>query len=172
MIDAPLKLPVISSFRQRAYQQALDAATSALMAFPRHVTLRAKTMFLVHGLIPCLGEGLLRGLSLTALLALVQGGDGKDLMEVSWAANREPLARTAPRGTITLLLSLVDSDAVVFFTVLLFVGVCWCCHCFWYIFVAMVLSFWSRLLLLFAVRTHAIVLLPVNLLDSDGGRRE
>ena len=64
-------------------QQALDAATSALMAFPRHITLRAKTMFLIHGLIPCLGEGLLRGLTLTALLALVQGGDGKDLMEVS-----------------------------------------------------------------------------------------
>lgn len=62
--------------------QALEAATSALMTFPRHVALRAKTMFLVHGLIPCLGEGLLRALPLTALLALVQEGDGKDLMEV------------------------------------------------------------------------------------------
>ena len=40
-------------------------------------------MFLIHGLIPCLGEGLLRGLSLTALLVLVQEGDGKDLMEVN-----------------------------------------------------------------------------------------
>lgn len=62
--------------------QALEAATSALMSFPGHVALRAKTMFLVHGLIPCLGEGLLRALPLAALLMLVQEGDGKDLMEV------------------------------------------------------------------------------------------
>ena len=53
------------------------------MTFPRHMVLRAKTMFLIHGLIPCLGEGLLRGLSLTTLLVLVQEGDGKDLMEVN-----------------------------------------------------------------------------------------
>lgn len=52
------------------------------MACPRHVALRAKTMFLVHGLIPCLGEGLLRALPLAALLVLVQEGDGKDLLEV------------------------------------------------------------------------------------------
>lgn len=52
------------------------------MACPRHVALRAKTMFLVHGLIPCLGEGLLRALPLAPLLVLVQEGDGKDLMEV------------------------------------------------------------------------------------------
>lgn len=52
------------------------------MAFPRHPAVRAKTMFLVHGLIPCLGEGLLRGLPLATLLTLVQEGDGKDLMEV------------------------------------------------------------------------------------------
>lgn len=54
------------------------------MAFPRHVALRAKIMFLIHGLILCLGEGLLRGLSLTTILLLVQEGDGKDLMEVTW----------------------------------------------------------------------------------------
>lgn len=65
------------------FGQALEAATSALMAFPRHVALRAKTMFLIHGLISCLGEGLLRGLSLMTLLALVREGDGKDLMEAS-----------------------------------------------------------------------------------------
>lgn len=40
-------------------------------------------MFLIHGLILCLGEGLLSGLSLTTLLVLVQEGDGKDLMEVT-----------------------------------------------------------------------------------------
>ena len=57
------------------------------MAFPRHVALRAKTMFLVHGLIPCLGEGLLRALPLAALLVLVQEGDGKDLMEVCMSGN-------------------------------------------------------------------------------------
>ncbi|CAM9258508.1 unnamed protein product [Laminaria digitata] len=74
---------VVAAEVEARFFQALDAATSALMAFPQHITLRAKTMFLVHGLIPCLGEGLLRGLSLTALLALVQGGDGKDLMEVT-----------------------------------------------------------------------------------------
>lgn len=62
--------------------QALEGATSALMVYPRHVPLRAKTMFLIHGLIPCLGEGLLRGLSVNALLVLVQEGEGKDLMEV------------------------------------------------------------------------------------------
>lgn len=63
-------------------KKALEAATSALLTFPRHVALRAKTMFLVHGLVPCLGEGLLRVLSPTALLVLIQEGDGKDLMEV------------------------------------------------------------------------------------------
>ncbi|CAN0031174.1 unnamed protein product, partial [Ectocarpus sp. 8 AP-2014] len=68
--------------------QALEAATSALMSFPRHVALRAKTMFLVHGLIPCLGEGLLRALPLAALLVLVQEGDGKDLMEVAQVLNQ------------------------------------------------------------------------------------
>lgn len=62
--------------------QAMEAATSALMAFPRHLALRAKTIFLLHGLMLCLGESLLRALSTSALLVLVQEGDGKDLMEV------------------------------------------------------------------------------------------
>ncbi|CAM9402974.1 unnamed protein product [Ectocarpus fasciculatus] len=62
------------------------------MAFPRHVALRAKTMFLVHGLIPCLGEGLLRALPLAALLVLVQEGDGKDLMEVAQVLNQLTIA--------------------------------------------------------------------------------
>lgn len=53
-----------------------------MMTFPRHLAIRAKTMFLIHGLIPCLGEGLLRGLPVTVLLVLVREGDGKDLMEV------------------------------------------------------------------------------------------
>lgn len=74
---------VYCSVTKKKKTQALEAATSALLAFPRHVALRAKTMFLIHGLIPCLGEGLLRALSLTALLVLIQEGDCKDLMEVS-----------------------------------------------------------------------------------------
>lgn len=77
----------LARFRFVLAEKALEAATSALMAFPRHAALRAKTIFLVHGLIPCLGEGLLRRLSMAALLVLVQEGDGKDLMEVKGGAN-------------------------------------------------------------------------------------
>ncbi|CAM9754219.1 unnamed protein product, partial [Ectocarpus sp. 13 AM-2016] len=80
--------PVVSAEVEARFFQALEAATSALMSFPRHVALRAKTMFLVHGLIPCLGEGLLRALPLSALLVLVQEGDGKDLMEVAQVLNQ------------------------------------------------------------------------------------
>ncbi|CAM9694586.1 unnamed protein product, partial [Hapterophycus canaliculatus] len=79
---------VVAAEVEARFFQALEAATSALMAFPRHPAVRAKTMFLVHGLIPCLGEGLLRGLPLAALLTLVQEGDGKDLMEVTQVLNQ------------------------------------------------------------------------------------
>ncbi|CAM9895823.1 unnamed protein product, partial [Choristocarpus tenellus] len=68
--------------------KALEAATSALLVFQGHTSLRAKTIFLIHGLIPCLGEGVLRGLPQAALLTLVGAGDGKDIMEVVQLLNQ------------------------------------------------------------------------------------